>query len=80
MFCAGPLVPHYKDILVGSCLSAARDSDMLIRASAVSNLGQVCQHLHFSLGTFMFEVTLSHLFLIVEASLINHPTSALIYL
>ena len=54
----GALVPHYRDLLLGTCLRACKDTDPLIRASAVSNLGQVCQHLHFSLGSVMHEVLL----------------------
>jgi len=58
---SGALVPHYRGLLLGTCLRACKDADPLIRASAVSNLGQVCQHLHFSLGSVMHEV-LSRLF------------------
>jgi len=58
MHVSGALVPHYRDLLLGTCLSACKDADPLIRASAISNLGQVCQHLHFSLGSVMHEVLL----------------------
>jgi len=49
-------MPHYRSLLLATCLRACKDPDALIRASAVSNLGQVCQHLHFSLGSVMYEV------------------------
>ena len=56
MYLLGPMTPHYRSLLLGTFLRASKDSDALIRASAVSNLGQVCQHLHFSLGPVMYEV------------------------
>jgi len=56
IFLLGSLVPHYRAVLLGTCLRACKDADPLIRASAVSNLGQVCQNLHFSLGSVMHEV------------------------
>jgi len=54
----GPLIPHYRSLLLATCLRACKDPDPFIRASAISNLGQVCQHLHFSLGSVMHEVLL----------------------
>jgi len=56
VYLLGPLMPHYRSLLLATCLRACKDPDALIRASAVSNLGQVCQHLHFSLGSVMYEV------------------------
>jgi len=56
LYLLGPLIPYYRSLLLGTCLRACKDSDALIRASAISNLGQVCQHLHFSLGPVMYEV------------------------
>jgi len=56
VYLLGPLVPHYRSLLLATCLRACKDPDPHIRASAISNLGQVCQRLHFSLGSVMYEV------------------------
>ena len=52
----GEILPHYKDLLLASVLNAAKDPDCLVRASAVSNLGQICQLLHYSIGSVMYEI------------------------
>ena len=52
----GPLIPHYRDVLIASILSAAKNDEPLVRASALSNLGEICRLLHFALGSVMHEV------------------------
>ncbi len=50
------MTPKYRDLLLNALLAGARDADPLVRASAVSNLGDVCKHLRFSLGPCVHEV------------------------
>ena len=52
----GDMTPKYRDLLLNALLSGARDADPLVRASAVSNLGEVCKTLHYSLGSCVQEV------------------------
>lgn len=54
----GELTPKYKNLLLNSFLSTANDPDPLVRASGLSNLGEVCSHL--SLGSITGEL-LQHL-------------------
>ena len=56
----GELTPKYKNLLLNSFLSTANDPDPLVRASGLSNLGEVCSHLRFSLGSITGEL-LQHL-------------------
>jgi len=46
----GDFTPVYRNMLLNSFFSVANDPDPLIRASALSNLGEVAKNLHFSLG------------------------------
>ncbi|KAK3086876.1 hypothetical protein FSP39_024780 [Pinctada imbricata] len=52
----GDVSPKYRDILLVAFLSGCRDEDDLIRASSLSNLGELCKVLRFSLGKFLHEV------------------------
>ena len=54
----GDLTPKYKNILLNSFLSCANDPDPMVRSSALSNLGEVCQLLRFSLGNIAGELLL----------------------
>lgn len=54
---SGDLAPHYGCPLIGAFLSGTRDEDSSVRASCLSNLGELCQRLHFSLGPLAQEVT-----------------------
>ncbi|XP_078524411.1 transport and Golgi organization protein 6 homolog isoform X2 [Lissotriton helveticus] len=53
----GDMVSHYRDPLIHAFLRGARDPDSTLRASSLSNLGEVCQRLHFALGSVVHEVT-----------------------
>ncbi|XP_061197020.1 transport and Golgi organization protein 6 homolog [Saccostrea echinata] len=52
----GDLAPKYRDVLVSAFLMGAKDPDPLIRASCMSNLGEVCSVLRFYLGPIIQEV------------------------
>ena len=52
----GELLPHYADTLLPAVLSNARDPHPLIRASALSNLAEICQLLGHSFGHNHHEV------------------------
>lgn len=52
----GETMPYYRDLLLGAVLCAAKDSDALVRASAISNLGEICRLLKFSLGNVVQEI------------------------
>ncbi|XP_060110136.1 transport and Golgi organization protein 6 homolog [Heteronotia binoei] len=54
----GDLVFSYRDRLVHVFLRGARDPDVSLRASSLSNLGELCQILRFQLGSVIHEVTL----------------------
>jgi len=56
----GEMTPKYKNVLLNSFFSAANDPDPIVRASSLSNLGEVCKNLRFSLGNIVGEV-LNHL-------------------
>ena len=53
---AGDMIPPYRDALLGVLLGVARDTEPLVRASCLSNLGDVCKLLRFSLGNVIHEV------------------------
>ncbi|XP_048371933.1 transport and Golgi organization protein 6 homolog isoform X2 [Sphaerodactylus townsendi] len=53
----GDLVFSYRDRLIHVFLQGARDHDATLRASSLSNLGELCQILHFQLGSVVHEVT-----------------------
>lgn len=52
----GELVPRYSQHLLAALLTGVKDPEPLVRASSVSNLGDVCQLLRFSLGSVVNEV------------------------
>ena len=52
----GATIPKYRDILLGAFLQGAKDTDPLVRASSLSNLGEACKLLHFSLGNVIHEI------------------------
>jgi len=56
----GEVTPKYKNLLLNTLFSAANDPEVLIRSSSISNLGEVCKNLRFSLGGIAGEV-LQHL-------------------
>ena len=56
----GEMTPKYKNLLLNSFFSTANDPDPLVRASGLSNLGEVCTNLRFSLGSITGEL-LQHL-------------------
>ncbi|XP_068116227.1 transport and Golgi organization protein 6 homolog isoform X2 [Hyperolius riggenbachi] len=53
----GDTVLSHKDALIHAFLRGARDPDSSLRASSLSNLGELCQQLHFSLGPIIHEVS-----------------------
>ena len=54
----GEMTPKYKNLLLNSFFSTANDPDPLVRASGLSNLGEVCSLLRFSLGPVTGELLL----------------------
>uniref|UniRef100_A0A4W6F2A2 Transport and golgi organization 6 homolog n=1 Tax=Lates calcarifer TaxID=8187 RepID=A0A4W6F2A2_LATCA len=52
----GELAPHLGRSLVGVFLQGTRDPDQSVRASSLSNLGELCQKLDYSLGPLAQEV------------------------
>lgn len=56
----GELVPRYSQLLLSSLLSGVHDTDELVRASSLSNIGEVCKLLRFSIGPIVNEVRLHH--------------------
>ncbi|NXC84132.1 TNG6 protein, partial [Cercotrichas coryphoeus] len=53
----GDMVFQHREPLVRAFLRGARDPDSALRASSLSNLGELCQHLGFQLGSIIQEVT-----------------------
>ncbi|XP_066429479.1 transport and Golgi organization protein 6 homolog [Eleutherodactylus coqui] len=53
----GDMVLRHKDVLIHCFLRGCRDPDSSIRASSLSNLGELCKQLQFSLGPVLHEVT-----------------------
>ncbi|XP_053255851.1 transport and Golgi organization protein 6 homolog isoform X3 [Podarcis raffonei] len=53
----GDMAFSYRDNLIHAFLRGARDLDGTLRASSLSNLGELCQILHFQLGSVVHEVT-----------------------
>ncbi|XP_053255850.1 transport and Golgi organization protein 6 homolog isoform X2 [Podarcis raffonei] len=52
----GDMAFSYRDNLIHAFLRGARDLDGTLRASSLSNLGELCQILHFQLGSVVHEV------------------------
>ncbi|NXT08913.1 TNG6 protein, partial [Prunella fulvescens] len=53
----GDMVFQHREPLIRAFLRGARDPDGALRASSLSNLGELCQHLGFQLGSIIQEVT-----------------------
>ncbi|KAM5138451.1 transport and Golgi organization protein 6 homolog isoform 2-T3 [Mantella aurantiaca] len=53
----GDMVIPHKDALIHAFLRGSRDPDSSLRASNLSNLGELCKQLHFSLGSVVHEVS-----------------------
>ncbi|NXA82677.1 TNG6 protein, partial [Thryothorus ludovicianus] len=53
----GDMVFQHREPLIQAFLRGARDPDSALRASSLSNLGELCQHLGFQLGSIIQEVT-----------------------
>ncbi|NXE69564.1 TNG6 protein, partial [Calcarius ornatus] len=53
----GAMVFRHREPLIRAFLRGARDPDGALRASSLSNLGELCQHLGFQLGSIIQEVT-----------------------
>ncbi|NXR39306.1 TNG6 protein, partial [Zosterops hypoxanthus] len=53
----GDMVFRHREPLIRAFLRGARDPDSALRASSLSNLGELCQHLGFQLGSIVHEVT-----------------------
>ncbi|XP_071448061.1 transport and Golgi organization protein 6 homolog [Hetaerina americana] len=52
----GEMAPKYSCLLLNSFLGGVRDGDGMVRASSLSNLGEVCKILSFKLGSITTEV------------------------
>ncbi|KAG8231899.1 hypothetical protein J437_LFUL011368 [Ladona fulva] len=52
----GEMVPKYSTLLLNAFLGGVRDGDGLVRASSLSNLGEVCKLLSFRIGSIITEV------------------------
>ena len=57
----GELLPHYSDSLLAPVLSNACDPHPLVRASALSNLADICQLLGHSFNRYHHEASARHL-------------------
>ncbi|XP_051884631.1 transport and Golgi organization protein 6 homolog [Pristis pectinata] len=53
----GEMASHYRDQLIHVYLMGTRDPDSSLRASSLSNLGELCTCLDFALGSVVHEVT-----------------------
>lgn len=53
---AGDMVVKYREPLIHAFLRGSRDPDSVLRASSLSNLGELCQRLGFQLGSVVQEV------------------------
>jgi len=56
----GELVPRFSQHLLPALLTGVKDPEPLVRASSLSNLGDVCQLLRFSMGPVVNEVGYSN--------------------
>ena len=64
----GDLVPRFSQHLLPGLLTGVKDPEPLVRASSLSNLGDVCQLLRFSLGPVVNEVCYSTFILLTKKS------------
>ncbi|KAK6318332.1 hypothetical protein J4Q44_G00116230 [Coregonus suidteri] len=53
----GDLAPHHGRPLIGVFLRGTRDEDSSVRASCLSNLGELCQRLNYALGPWAQELS-----------------------
>ncbi|OXB78378.1 UNVERIFIED_CONTAM: hypothetical protein H355_009149, partial [Colinus virginianus] len=53
----GDMVIKHREPLIHAFLRGARDPDSALRASSLSNLGELCQRLGFQLGSIIHEVS-----------------------
>ncbi|XP_072278694.1 transport and Golgi organization protein 6 homolog isoform X1 [Pyxicephalus adspersus] len=53
----GDMVIPHRDALIHAFLRGSRDPDSSLRASSLSNLGELCKQLQFSLGPVVHEVS-----------------------
>ncbi|KAL0968205.1 hypothetical protein UPYG_G00263820 [Umbra pygmaea] len=53
----GDLAPHHGRPLLGVFLRGTRDEDSSVRASCLSNLGELCQRLNYALGPWTQELS-----------------------
>uniref|UniRef100_A0A8C2TW20 Transport and golgi organization 6 homolog n=1 Tax=Coturnix japonica TaxID=93934 RepID=A0A8C2TW20_COTJA len=53
----GDMVIKHREPLIHAFLRGARDPDSTLRASSLSNLGELCQRLGFQLGSVIHEVS-----------------------
>uniref|UniRef100_A0A8C7L8Y7 Transport and golgi organization 6 homolog n=1 Tax=Oncorhynchus kisutch TaxID=8019 RepID=A0A8C7L8Y7_ONCKI len=53
----GDLAPHHGRPLIGVFLRGTRDEDCSVRASCLSNLGELCQRLNYALGPWAQELS-----------------------
>ncbi|NXC21017.1 TNG6 protein, partial [Corythaeola cristata] len=53
----GDMVVKHREPLIQAFLRGARATDSTLRASSLSNLGELCQRLGFQLGSIIHEVT-----------------------
>lgn len=61
-FPTGDMVSKYREPLIHTFLRGVRDPDAAHRASSLANLGELCQRLHFLLGSVVHEVLYAELF------------------
>lgn len=54
----GALAPKYRNELLNAFLIGTKDTDHLVRASSLSNIGEVCQILGFRVGPVLRELLL----------------------
>ncbi|CAH0557752.1 unnamed protein product [Brassicogethes aeneus] len=52
----GEMAPKYKSLLLNTFLNGTKDEDELIRASSLSNLGEICRVLGYKLGSIITEI------------------------
>ncbi len=60
----GELVPRYFQILIHAFLVGSRDKDSFIRASSLSNLGEMCRFSPHMLTTVVHEVNSTEIILV----------------
>ena len=52
----GAILPRYSNIILASLLTGVKDNDDDIRASSLSNIGETCKLLKYSVGPVINEV------------------------